>query len=456
MKTMKFYSLKWRLIRRLVALQAATLVLIAIAFAFVFWISGMSGIFAPDEHAIDAVSESIAWNADGSMRITNTDDLGYQRDKAADFWFLVRDQQGRMVSEGNVPAQYLAIAASGSDIAEARFNGDEDNPATIAARLQKIKTDHGDLLVIVGRQGSLSAGKLLVVFMAIASGIVLPVILLTGLITLAVTPFVARGIHRGLSEVAQAAQGIDGTTRGYRLPLENVPEEVAPLVIAMNETLQRLDDDHNKQRRFMLAAAHELRTPIAILQNRLETMPPTEATNRLLEDVARLSTLAQQLLDLQRLNQEPVPDCSIDLATVARRQAAELAPLIIAAGYQANFELRSMPERILGDETALERAIANLVQNAIQHGGRSGTITIAVERPAQISVSDEGPGIAAEDRERIFEPFQRANGRSQGIGLGLHLVREIVKIHHGRVWVSDAAGGGASFNMSFESTVQPA
>jgi len=161
MKKMKFYSLKWRLIRRLVALQAATLVLIAIAFAFVFWISGMSGIFAPDEHAIDAVSESIAWNADGSMRITNTDDLGYQRDKAADFWFLVRDQQGRMVSEGNVPAQYLAIAASGSDIAEARFNGDEDNPATIAARLQKIKTDHGDLLVIVGRQGSLSAGKLL-------------------------------------------------------------------------------------------------------------------------------------------------------------------------------------------------------------------------------------------------------------------------------------------------------
>ena len=60
--------------------------------------------------------------------------------------------------------------------------------------------------------------------------------------------------------------------------------------------------------------------------------------------------------------------------TLARRQAAELAPLIIAAGYQANFELRSMPERILGDEIALERAIANLVQNAIQHGGRSGTI----------------------------------------------------------------------------------
>ena len=79
-----------------------------------------------------------------------------------------------------------------------------------------------------------------------------------------------------------------------------------------------------------------------------------------------------------------------------------------------------------------------------------------MERPAQISVSDEGPGIAPEDRERIFEPFQRANGRSQGIGLGLHLVREIVKIHHGRVWVSDATGGGAAFNMSFEPTAQSA
>ena len=105
--------------------------------------------------------------------------------------------------------------------------------------------------------------------------------------------------------------------------------------------------------------------------------------------------------------------------------------------------------QVLGDQAALERAVINLVQNAIAHGGRKGTITIHVEPSGAISVCDEGPGIAAEHHERIFEPFHRLQAHNRGVGLGLNIVREIVQRHKGRIAVSSGPGKGACFRMTF-------
>src|SRR5215475_4936880 len=112
----------------------------------------------------------------------------------------------------------------------------------------------------------------------------------------------------------------------------HIPLEVAPLVTAVNEALARLDEGYSRHKRFVADAAHELRTPIAILNTRLEALQDGPDKTRLLEDTARLATLAEQLLDIQRLDQCRDPFSRVDLAIIAQNVAADLAPLAIAGG----------------------------------------------------------------------------------------------------------------------------
>ena len=274
----------------------------------------------------------------------------------------------------------------------------------------------------------------------------LPLIALTALTTIIATPLVVRKTFASVGAAAARAEQIDVDRRGTRLPLKQVPREIVPLVVAVNDALGRLDEGYEQQKRFFANAAHELRTPIAILQTRLDGLPASAEKARLLEDVARLSTLADQFLDLQRLNHQfaLVP---VDLVEIGRQVTSDLAPLAIAAGYEPAFETEDEQIEVIGDRSALERAVTNLVQNAIQHGGRRGSITVHVNRLTGITVTDEGTGIPSEDRERIFEPFHRLHTGGRRLGLGLNLVQEIVRLHSGEVHVLDGPTGGAAFRI---------
>ncbi|TGV80421.1 HAMP domain-containing histidine kinase, partial [Mesorhizobium sp. M00.F.Ca.ET.158.01.1.1] len=196
------------------------------------------------------------------------------------------------------------------------------------------------------------------------------------------------------------------------------PKEVTPLVKAVNAALARLDKGYERHKRFLTDAAHELRTPVAILNTRLASLPATPERARPLQDAARLSTLTDQLLDLQRLDRQTTAFEKVDLVAIARGVIVDLAPMAFSAGYEMSFE----PERdtlfATGDRTAIERAVTNIVQNAIEHGGGGGTITIAIDRTGGIEVRDEGPGIPVEERENVFEPFYRLQPQSRGAGLG--------------------------------------
>jgi signal transduction histidine kinase len=154
------------------------------------------------------------------------------------------------------------------------------------------------------------------------------------------------------------------------------------------------------------------------------------------------------LLDIQRLDRCGHPFARIDLVAIAQSAAADLAPLAIAAGYELGLDAPATPIETIGDAAALERALTNLVQNAIQHGPRRGTIGICVSRPASIEVTDEGAGIPLDQREQIFEPFYRLTPLDRGAGLGLNMVREIVLLHGGHVSVEDGPDGGACFRIS--------
>lgn len=278
--------------------------------------------------------------------------------------------------------------------------------------------------------------------------VILPSLVPMIIATLVATPIVVRAALAGLGGVVDHAERIDVGQPGARLPVSGVPAEVGPLVAAVNDALGRLDEGYARQQRFLAAAAHELRTPIAILHTRIQSLPSSDEQTRLLEDVARLSTLADQLLDLQRLGHQIRPADRVDLVELGRRVAADLAPLAIAAGYELAFEGATAPVWVTGDRPSLERALMNLVQNAIEHGGRRGTITMRATADGTLEVVDEGAGIPAAERERVFEPFARLHPRDRGAGLGLHLVREVVRLHHGEVSVADAPGSGALFRIA--------
>lgn len=444
------YCLRSRLSWRLLSLQAAILVALLAVVLAGLCASGFVLAERDEDRVIDVVQRALTREAQGGLALRSTTELQQLRNETPDLWFVVRDRQGRSLSEGTVPAEFAAIGNGLDQISQARLGWQmfEDDPRKPAARLKRVDTDAGNVQVITATQGRLTGAKALFMTSLAFLGIALPGLLLMGTATFIATPMIVRRAFRGLDTAADEARRIDIHQRGARLPVERIPLEVVPLVTAINDALARLDQGYARHKRFVADAAHELRTPIAILNTRLESLSPGPDKTRLLEDAARLGTLAEQLLDIQRLDRCGHPFTRLNLVAVAQSVAADLAPLAIAAGYELALDAPATPIETIGDAAALERALTNLVQNAIQHGPRRGTIGIRVFSPASIEVTDEGAGIPADQREQVFEPFYRLTPLDRGAGLGLNMVREIVQLHGGHVSVADGPEGGACFRMT--------
>jgi signal transduction histidine kinase len=384
-----------------------------------------------DEQITPVIARAIARENDGNLAIRMTPELAKLRDGTGDLWFVVEDDGRRRVSFGPVPVAYQSLSNHLSDLSYAQLR-DRRSPYNLAAVVRREATPIGALTVL--GHGKLTELGFIVVM---ASNVVLlPTFLLLVLTSLMVTPWIVRRALAGVSRIAQEAEEIDTDRRGRRLSETHVPHEIVPLVRAVNEALRRLDDGYERQRRFIASAAHELRTPIAILRAKVEAASDG-ATRYLSNDVQRLATLAEQLLDLERLDTER-NDEELDLAVLVRRVVADLAPLLIGSGRTVEFQADG-GQRCRGDSAALERVITNLIQNALEHGGEHVSVRVT---GATIEVEDDGPGIPPEERERVFEPFHRLRPRSTGSGLGLNLVRQVVKRHDGRVTIVGAQGGG--------------
>jgi len=433
-------SLRWLLVRRLVPLQVLMLTLLTLTWIARLWVGGYLVAPEPEDQTIDAIKQSIARDAAGGLIVNPTQALSRQAAEMPELWFVVRDKSGHSISHGQVPAEFARIKDALDDIGQARLGWSVGDTPRPAARMRWVDAAAGRLQILAGAGGIIPWQQIAIAIATLFVSVVLPVGLVMALATLIATPLVVRRSLAGLAKVAARAEAIDVDRRGTQLPLDLVPNEIAPLVAAINDALRRLDEGYERRELFLANAAHEIRTPIAILQTRIESFEPSLQTTRLLEDVKRLSTLADQLLDVERLTQIGAPQTSVDLVDLARRITADLAPLAITAGYDIGFENMVDQLTIAGDEGALERAIANLIQNAIQYGGRSGRIVVRVTQ-SEISVIDSGPGVPVADRERVFEPFYRLSAGTRGAGLGLNLVREVARLHGGRVAIEDSATG---------------
>lgn len=255
-------------------------------------------------------------------------------------------------------------------------------------------------------------------------------------------------ILRSVRSTARAAAELDPSNLSRRLPQDGVVKELRPLVQAFNLALDRLADAFERRRRFIADVAHELRTPVAVLNMHVESMPEGASKADLQRGVFRLGQMVGQMLDVERLSLSERRREKVDLVELSRAAVAEIAPVAVANGYELAFA--SARDRVVtkGDPHALARALSNLLGNAVAHGGGTGIIQVRVEADGSILVSDEGPGIAVEARERIFEPFRRERWDRDGCGLGLHLVREIMRAHGGEIRLV-GSGPGATFRLDF-------
>src|SRR5919106_3598043 len=208
----------------------------------------------------------------------------------------------------------------------------------------------------------------------------------------------------------------------------------------------------------MQAVSHDIRTPLAAilglavtLENKADDMAPEDVrdlSSRIVQNSRRLDRIVTDLLDLDRLQREGLVARlrPVDLGTLVRQLVTRTEAVT-----ERRLQLDTGPVHVHADPTMVERIVENLLANAVKHTPGDSRIWVRVERTEEgslIAVEDDGPGIAPEDRERIFEPFvQGENLRPGGAGVGLALVAKFAELHDGRTWVQERAGGGASFRV---------
>ena len=275
----------------------------------------------------------------------------------------------------------------------------------------------------------------------------------TLLAALAASWLVAGRALRPLKSVAGAAEDV-GRTRdfGRRLPLPRSRDEVAVLAASFNGMLSRLQEAYESQRRFVTDASHELRTPLATIQGNAGLLahgPPIAepvrraAATDIVEESERMSRLVERLLTLARadsgLRLELAP---VDLRAVVldvTRQAAAVHPERI-------FDVHVVDAGVDADEDALRQLLWILLDNALRYSRSKISVDLEVDSAwARLMVGDDGPGIAIDERDRIFQRFYRtdASRAGQGAGLGLSIARWITDQHRGRIIAGQGKAGGA-------------
>ena len=256
---------------------------------------------------------------------------------------------------------------------------------------------------------------------------------------------------RPLRQASEIAAGIGPARPGVRLPIEEIPREVRPLVSAVNQGLDRLEEGFRIQRDFTADAAHELRTPLSILRTRIDMLDDQTMRQALRQNVEGMAHIVSQLLDIAELDTIVIdPGEKADLQSVAAGVAEFVAPLALAQGKDIALSGSTEPVWVKGNPEMLGRAIRNLAENAINHTTAGSTVEFIVERDGTVSVLDHGPGIGEGEHSLIFRRFWRRDRRKPGsTGLGLSIVQRIAELHAAVITVENRKPNGARFSLKF-------
>lgn len=315
-------------------------------------------------------------------------------------------------------------------------------------------SDEGEAVVQVAE----TLGKRSRLATEIIKGVILPQFVILPLAVLLVWLALARGV-KPLAEVQQTIRERENTDLSP-IPTGDVPDEVVPLVDAINDLLGRLDKSIAAQRHFLADAAHQLKTPLAGLRMQAELAareidsgrgdPASmkQSLRQIAVSCQRAARMVNQLLAMARAEDpgQAMRMVPVDLAAVVRAAVRDFVPRALEKRIDLGYEGPEAGEgpRLKGEPVLLGEVVRNLVDNALQYTPRGGTVTARVlpdpfGQVTVLQVEDTGPGIPPGEREAVFRPFYRALGTEvEGSGLGLAIVQEIVRHHGGEITVGDA------------------
>ncbi|WP_338089441.1 sensor histidine kinase [Nocardia cerradoensis] len=336
-----------------------------------------------------------------------------------------------------------------------------DEDLRVASRLAETPSGRYQVLVAVDTESVERAVARVGALLAVGAPIVV-------LAAAAATYLLVGRSLRSVEAIRERVARIGATELSERVPVPAPRDEIARLAETMNDMLARVEAGHRAQRRFVGDASHELRSPLATVTAALELarhrpeivdaelidgtlLPEAERMRRLIDDLLTLAAADEQGLELRT--------CDVDLDDIAQSAAAAAR-----LRGERTVETDIRPTRIVGDPERLARALRNIVDNALAHARARILIAVAENSEpgasgARIVVDDDGPGIPAADRTRVFDRFVRLEAdRSRttgGSGLGLAIVAEIVAAHGGAVRVAESPWGGARFVVDLPLTGPP-
>jgi signal transduction histidine kinase len=446
-------SIGRRIIWRLSVLFMCALVLSSAIFLSESWIHRVDHLDRNLRDVATQLAGAVERDSAGALRLRSTALAALQIAELPSLRYAVTDPSTGAIAEGSMPELvHETTPARGVATRSGGFNFTD--AAGQSERGYAILSDQpGERLRVIVSSPNLNLAETMAWMQDEAVTELLPILAPLFIGVLVVAPLTVRHSLIPLDRLSAQAALIEPTHTDVRLKEDGIPTEILPLVRKINEALARIDEGFELQRRFTSNAAHELRTPLAILRARIDGIDAGLAKAGLIRDVERMTRLVNQLLLAGRLEMQATePAAQVDLAAVAHETVERLRLLPAAGDHELRLGLPEGSVIVRGEAESLGDALRNLIDNAIAYSPAGRPVEIEVTSEGALEVRDRGAGIAPELREQIFERFWRARkSAGDGAGLGLSIVKDIVKRHHGTITVENNPGGGTIFRLQFSS-----
>jgi signal transduction histidine kinase len=438
-------------VSRIVALHVAAIVVASICMPLALFLMLKTAAQHLHERALREQAAEIARHieiaADGQVRLSLPGPLSeFYSGAYGRAAYSVLDAQGRVLASSlpgrrpiaplrPKPVKFFTLHRRGGDVAAATV-AEEVGGRTLYVQVSE-DLAHRDVLI----------DDIVAQFFPTVGWVTGPILL----VLLLIDVVIFRRAMQPIVDASALAEKIGPHRTGLRLPETEMPREVLPLVHAVNQALDRLEEGYLAQREFTADAAHELRTPLAILRTQVDMIEDREIAEALRHDLESMIRLVNQLLEMAELEAFVIDDDEIaDIGAVAGEVAAFIAPLALSRGKTVAVVDPPRPVLVRGNSDALGRAVRNLVENALTHTAPNSTVEIEVDPAGLLRVSDRGPGVPKGARAHIFRRFWRGDRRrSDSAGLGLAIVARIVEMHGATISIDDRPGGGAVFTIRF-------